>query len=129
MKFLRNASIGMSVVLFAATLAFSQAPSSTLVTGVTSGQSDRDLFGRAMWAGERSKFSEERSLLQNLIESHADSELVPRAKFAIADAWYAEGKFAEATAEYQDVVTFFANRPEAKEAQQKIDEIRAKYKM
>jgi outer membrane protein assembly factor BamD (BamD/ComL family) len=119
----------MSLVLLAATLAFSQAQPSTAVTGVTSGQSDRDLYGRAMWAGERSKFSEERSLLQTLIESHPDSDLVPRAKFAIADAWYAEGKFGEAKAEYEDLVTFFPNRPEVKEAQQKIDEIRAKYKM
>lgn len=126
MKLLRNASIGMMLVWFAATLAFSQAPSSTPVTSVTSGQSDRDLFGRAMWAGERAKFSEERSLLEGLIESHPESELVPRAKFAIADAWYAEGKFAEAKAEYQDFVTFFPNRPEVKEAQQRIDEIRAK---
>lgn len=129
MKLLRNSSIGVSILLFAATLAFSQAPSSTAVTGVTSGQSDRDLFGRAMWAGERAKFSEERSLLQSLIESYPDSELVPRAKFAIANAWYAEGKFAEAKAEYEDLVTFFPNRPEVKEAQQKIDEIRAKYKL
>ena len=129
MKLFRNASFGMSLVLLAATLAFSQAQPSTAVTGVTSGQSDRDLYGRAMWAGERSKFSEERSLLQTLIESHPDSDLVPRAKFAIADAWYAEGKFGEAKAEYEDLVTFFPNRPEVKEAQQKIDEIRAKYKM
>ncbi len=129
MNILRKAFVGMSVVLFAATLAFAQAPSSTSVTGVTSGQSDRDLFGRAMWAGERAKFSEERSLLQSLIEGHPDSALVPQAKFAIADAWYAEGKFGEAKAEYEDLVTFFPNRPEVKEAQQKIDEIRAKYKM
>ncbi len=119
----------MSLVLFAATLAFSQAPSSTPVTGVTSGQSDHDLFGQAMWAGERSKFSEERTLLQSLIQSHPDSELVPRAKFAIADAWYAEGQFGEAKAEYEDLIAFFPNRPEVKEAQQKIDEIRAKYKL
>jgi outer membrane protein assembly factor BamD (BamD/ComL family) len=129
MKLLRNASAGMLVLLFTATLAFSQAASSTPVTGLTSGQSDRDLFGHAMWAGERAKFSEERILLQSLIESHPDSELVPRAKFAIADAWYAEGKFGEAKVEYEDLVTFFPNRPEVKEAQQKIDEIRAKYKM
>jgi outer membrane protein assembly factor BamD (BamD/ComL family) len=119
----------MSLVLFAAMLAFSQAQSSTPVTGVTSGQSDRDLFGRAMWAADRSKFSEERSLLQMLIENHPDSELVPRAKFAIAGAWYAEGKFPEAKAEYQDLITFFPNRPEVKEAQQRIDEIRTKYRM
>jgi outer membrane protein assembly factor BamD len=127
MRLLRNASIGMSLVLFGAMLTFSQAQSST-ATGVIS-QPDRDLFGRAMWAAERSKFSEERSLLQTLIESHPDSERVPRAKFAIADAWYAEGKFPEAKAEYQDLVTFFPNRPEVKEAQQRLDEIRAKYKM
>lgn len=126
MKPLRSALIGMLLVLFAATLAFSQAPSSTPMASVTSSQSDRDLYGRAMWAGERAKFSEERSLLQSLIESHPESELVPRAKFAVADAWYAEGKFAEAKAEYQDFVTFFPNRPEVKEAQRKIDEIRAK---
>jgi len=119
----------MSLVLFAAMLAFSQTQSLTPVTGVTSGRPDRDLFGRAMWAADRSKFSEERSLLQRLIENHPDSELVPSAKFAIADAWYAEGKLPEAKAEYQDLITFFPNRPEVKEAQQRIDEIRTKYRM
>jgi outer membrane protein assembly factor BamD (BamD/ComL family) len=126
MRLVRNALIGMSLVLFVAMLAFSQDQSSTQLTGMNSGQSDRDLYGRAMWAAERSKFSEERSLLQALITSHPDSALVARAKFAIADAWYAEGNLGEATAEYQDLVAFFPNQPEVKQAQQRLDEIRSK---
>jgi outer membrane protein assembly factor BamD len=129
MKLLRNVSIGALLMLVAAALAFSQAQSAIPIAGVTSGQSDRDMFGRAMWAAERSKFSEERGLLQTLIANHPDSELVPRAKLAIADAWYGEGDFKQAEAEYKDFITFFPNQPEVKEAQQKIDEIRAKSAM
>ena len=127
MKLLRTAFIGVLVLLFSATLAFSQAESPTQVPGVSSGQSDRDLLGRAMWAAERSKFSEERGLLQTLIDTHPNSELVPQAKLAIADAWYSEGNFKQAEAEYKDFITFFPNQPEVKQAQQRLDEIRAKY--
>jgi outer membrane protein assembly factor BamD len=76
-----------------------------------------------MWAGERSKYAEERSLLQALIESYPDSDLVPRAKFEIANAWYAEGDFKAAETEYRDFVAFFPDRPEASEARHKIDAI------
>lgn len=113
----------VSGLLLVATAAFSQAQQSTQFTSVNSGQSANDLFGRAMWAGERAKYAEERSLLQTLMQSYPDSDLVPRAKCEIADAWYAEGDFKAAETEYRDFVAFFPDRPEASEARHKIDAI------
>ncbi len=113
----------VSGLLLVSMAAFSQAQQSMQLSSVISVQSANDLFGRAMWAGERAKYAEERGLLQTIIESYPDSDLVPRAKFEIANAWYAEGDFKAAETEYRDFVSFFPGRPEVSEARHKIDTI------
>ena len=84
-------------------------------------QSDKVLFGRAMTAFQKSEYLAARTLLETLINSHPDSDYVPRAKLSIADAWYAEGAFEQAELEYRDFIAFFPNRPEVPLAQLKID--------
>ena len=86
-------------------------------------QSDKVLFGRAKTAMQKSEYVAARTLLETLIKSHPDSDYVPRAKLSIADAWYAEGAFNQAEMEYRDFITFFPDRPEAAQAQLKIDSI------
>jgi outer membrane protein assembly factor BamD len=89
-------------------------------------QSDKVLFGRAMTAMQKSEYLAARTLLETLINSHPDSDYVPRAKLSIAGAWYAEGAFKQAEVEYRDFITFFPNRPEVAQAQLKIDSIHKK---
>ena len=89
-------------------------------------QSDKVLFGRAMTAFQKSEYLAARTLLETLINSHPDSDYVPRAKLSIADAWYAEGAFKQAEVEYRDFITFFPDRPEVAQAQLKIDSIHKK---
>jgi outer membrane assembly lipoprotein YfiO len=101
----------------------SQAQQPTAIGGTSVRQSDNELFGQALWDIEKSKYAEARSLLQSLIQNYPDSDFVPRAKLSIGDAWYAEGKLAQAKAEYQDFVAFFPQRPEVVDAQLKINSI------
>jgi outer membrane protein assembly factor BamD len=105
-------------VLFSVFLGFSHAQNVK--------ESDKVLFGRAMTAMEKSEYVSARTLLEGLINSHPDSDYVPRAKLSIADAWYAEGAFKQAELEYRDFITFFPNRPEVAQAQLKIDSIHHK---
>jgi outer membrane protein assembly factor BamD len=86
-------------------------------------QSDKVLFDQATRAMQQSEYSTARTLLESLINKHPDSDYVPRAKLSIADAWYAEGTFKQAEAEYRDFITFFPNRPEVAEARMKIETI------
>lgn len=90
---------------------------------------DAVLFERAIQATKTSHYADARTLLQKLIRNYPNSDYVPRAKFSIGDAWYAEGRFQRALMEYQDFVIFFPNRPEAVEARQKIDAIQKTTKM
>jgi outer membrane protein assembly factor BamD len=84
------------------------------------------LFDRAMKAMQQSQYAAARTLLETLINSHPDSNYVPRAKLSIADTWYAEGTFKQAEVEYRDFITFFPNWPEVAEAQLKIEAIHKK---
>jgi len=86
-------------------------------------RSARVLFERAQRAIKRSNYAEARSLLESLIDTHPDSEYVPRAKISIADSWYSEQAFRQAELEYRDFITFFPNRPEVAAAQRRIDSI------
>jgi outer membrane protein assembly factor BamD len=85
--------------------------------------SDRMLFERAERAIQKSKYAAARSLLETLIDTHPDSDYVPRAKISIADSLYAEHAFRQAELEYRDFITFFPNRPEVAEVQRRIDSI------
>jgi outer membrane protein assembly factor BamD len=86
--------------------------------------SDTALFEQAQKAFSESNFVEARTLLRALIDSHPDSDFVPRAKLLIADSWYSERAFKQAELEYQDFITFFPNRPEVAEARRRVNFIR-----
>ena len=93
---------------------------SPLAQDASSGQTDEVLFHKATVAAQYSGHAEARSLMETLINSHPDSDYGPLAKFAIANAWYAEGSYQQAELEYRDFVTFFPNRPEVAEARTRI---------
>jgi len=110
--------------LFSVCLGFSDAQqegSSKSDVGVR--QRDKVSFERAARAMQQSEYATARTVLETLINKHPDSDYVPRAKLSIADAWYAEGAFKQAEAEYRDFITFFPNRPEVAEARLKIEAI------
>jgi outer membrane protein assembly factor BamD (BamD/ComL family) len=58
--------------------------------------SDVALFQQAQKALKKSNYAEARSLFENLIDTHPDSDYVPRARLAIADSWYSEHAFKQA---------------------------------
>jgi len=118
------AAITMAAALFSVCLGFSHAQqvgSSKSNVGVR--EPDKVLFDRATRAMQQSEYATARTVLETLINKHPDSDYVPRAKLSIADAWYAEGTFKQAEAEYRDFITFFPNRPEVAEARLKIEAI------
>jgi len=116
-------------VLVLAPMAFCQTQAPSPRTNPASKSPDSVLFERAIQATRNSHYAEARTLLIKLIRSYPNSDYVPRAKFSIADAWYAEGVFQRALMEYQDFVTFFPNRPEMMEARQKIEAIQKNAEM
>jgi len=107
-------------------LGFSHAQVATSKPDIVATESDKILFDRAMTAMQLAKYAAERTLLENLINTYPDSDYVPRAKFSIADAWYAQGSLTQAEMEYLDFVTFFPKRPEVAEAQLRIEAIHKK---
>jgi outer membrane protein assembly factor BamD len=114
----------MTCALFLAAMTCAQAQ--VEIPGSNVQLSDKVLLEQATWAMETSKYAEARTLLGILIDSHPDSDYVPRAKVAVGDAWYAEGSFKQAEMEYRDCITFFPDRPEVAEAQRKLDSIQEK---
>src|SRR5215471_6849106 len=96
---------------------FGSASAQLTSRNTTVNQSARVLFEQAQKAIKGSSYAEARSLLSTLINTHPDSEYVPRAKLSIADSWYSERAFKQAELEYRDFLTFFPNRPEVAEAQ------------
>jgi len=104
-----------------------------MVVGGTQAQlsidNDKALLEKGMSAMKSSDFVQARSLMESLISRYPDSQLVPLAKFSIADAWYEEGNYKKAETEYRDFVIFFPNRPEVAEARMRIENIRTKSKM
>lgn len=110
-------------VLFLVSPMSSHAQGSAPTANAQVQQPDSVLFQRAMKAMKESRFAAARTVLNSLIRSYPNSDLVPRAKLAIGDAWYAEGAFRQAELEYQDFITFFPNRPEVAEAKLKLDSI------
>jgi len=107
-------------------LGLSNAQVATSKADMGTEQSDKILFDRAMKAMQQAEYAAERTVLKNLINTYPDSDYVPRAKLAIADAWYAQGAFKQAEVEYRDFITFFPNRPEVAQAQLKIEAIHKK---
>jgi len=99
------------------------APAQALSQTTNINPSPRMLFERAQKAIKSSNYAEARSLLETLIDTHPDSEYVPRAKISIADSWYSQQAFRQAELEYRDFITFFPNRPEVAEARRRLNSI------
>ena len=110
----------MVCILFCMSLGFADAQ---VASREAVNQSDTTLFEQAQEALNESNFAEARTLLRTLIDTHPDSDYVPRAKLSIADSWYSERAFKQAELEYRDFITFFPNRPEVAEAQRRINSI------
>ena len=115
------ASSVMALLLFCMSLGFADAQLSGQKTSM--GQPEIVLFEQAQKSLSKSNFAEARTLLNNLIDTYPDSDYVPRAKLSIADSWYSEHVFKQAESEYRDFITFFPNRAEVVEAQQRINSI------
>ena len=113
-------SIVIACILFCLSLGFADAQ---VASRKAVKQSDTTLFEQAQKALDESNFAEARTLLGTLINTHPDSDYVPRAKLSIADSWYSEHEFKQAELEYRDFITFFPNRPEVAEAQSRINSI------
>lgn len=111
-------SAGIACVLACMFFGFASAQVSTQKS--TASHSDVMLFQQAQRALKQSNYAEGRSLLKTLINTYPDSDYVPRAKLSIANSWYSQHAFKQAKLEYQDVITFFPNRPEATEAQRRM---------
>lgn len=114
-------SAGMACVLFGMLLGSASAQVAS--QKITVNHSDMMLFQQAQKALKQSNYIEARSLLETLINTYPDSDYVPRAKLSIADSWYSQHAFKQAQLEYQDIITFFPNRPEVAEAQRRINSI------
>lgn len=114
-------SAGMTFVLFCMSPGFASAQAANQKRTVN--HPDMMLFQQAQKALKQSNYAEERSLLETLINTYPASDYVPRAKLSIADSWYYEHAFRQAKLEYQDIITFFPNRPEVAEAQRRINSI------
>ena len=111
----------MACVLFCLLLEFASAQVASQKSTVN--HSDIMLFQQAQKAMKQANYAEARSLLETLINTCPDSDYVPRAKLSIADSWYYQHAFKQAKLEYQDIITFFPNRPEVAEAQRRINSI------
>jgi outer membrane protein assembly factor BamD (BamD/ComL family) len=114
-------SAGVACVLFSMSLGFASAQVASQKSTVK--HSDVVLFQQARKALKQSNYAEARSLLEALINTYPESDYVPRAKLSIADSWYYQHAFKQAKLEYQDIITFFPNRPEVAEAQRRINSI------
>src|SRR5438094_9942144 len=86
----------IAVFILLATLAFTVACTNKKVNNPLanggSKQPDKDLFDRAMDAMKHNRFDVARITLQTLIKTYPESEYIARAKMAVADSWYAEGR-------------------------------------
>ena len=114
-------STGMVCVFFCMLLGFASAQVASQKSTVN--HSDMMLFQQAQKALKQSNYSEARNLLEALINTYPDSDYVPRAKLFIADSWYYQHASKQAKLEYQDIITFFPNRPERAEAERRINSI------
>jgi outer membrane protein assembly factor BamD len=116
------AYFAIACALFCMSLSFADAQVSAGKTSAN--RSDAMLFRQAQEALRKSEPAKARLCLNTLIDTYPDSDYVPRAKLSVGDSWYSEHAVNKAELEYQDVITFFPNRPEAAEAQRRISAIR-----
>ncbi len=84
-----------------------------LIGNVVPGR-DRQLFIEGTRNVRKNNYDVGRLLFQNIISTYPDSPYLPMAKLAIADSFYLEGSTSaliQATAAYQDWLTFFPTHP------------------
>ncbi len=95
-----------------------------LIGSVTPGR-DRELFIVATREIRKRNFDVGRLLFQTIITTYPDSAYLPMAKLAVADSFYLEGSTSaliQASAGYQDWLTFFPTHPLADRVMLKIAE-------
>lgn len=86
---------------------------------------DRELFVEATKNVRKNRYDVGRLLFQTIITTYPDSPYLPMAKLAVADSFYLEGSTSaliQATAAYQDWLTFFPTHPLADRVLLKIAE-------
>ncbi|HEU4390854.1 MAG TPA: outer membrane protein assembly factor BamD [Blastocatellia bacterium] len=87
---------------------------------------DQELFRSAVKAIDKSRYDEGRILLNTLINTYPESNLVQVAKLTIGDSFYLEGgskNLAQAEVEYRDWVQFFPDHHLADDVMLKMAEI------
>ncbi len=95
-----------------------------LIGNVVPGR-DRELFVEATRNVRKNSYDIGRLLFQTIITTYPDSPYLPMAKLAVADSFYLEGSTSgliQATAAYQDWLTFFPTHPLADRVLLKIAE-------
>ncbi len=95
-----------------------------LIGSVVPGR-DRELFIEATRNVRKNRYDVGRLLFQTIITTYPDSSYLPMAKLAVADSFYLEGSTSaliQATASYQDWLTFFPTHPLADRVLLKIAE-------
>lgn len=95
-----------------------------LIGNVSPGR-DRELFIVATREVRKKNFDVGRLLFQTIINTYPDSPYLPMAKLAVADSFYLEGgtsSLIQASANYQDWLTFFPTHPLADRVLLKIAE-------
>lgn len=95
-----------------------------LIGSVTPGR-DRQLFISGTREVRKKNFDVGRLLFQTIVTTYPDSPYLPMSKLAVADSFYLEGSTAaliQATAAYQDWLTFFPTHPLADRVVLKIAE-------
>lgn len=86
---------------------------------------DRELFVEATRNVRKNRYDIGRLLFQTIITTYPDSPYLPMAKLAVADSFYLEGSTSaliQASAAYQDWLTFFPTHPLADRVLLKIAE-------
>jgi outer membrane protein assembly factor BamD len=95
-----------------------------LIGSVVPGR-DRELFVEATKNVRKNNYDVGRLLFQTIITTYPDSPYLPMAKLAVADSFYLEGSTSaliQASAAYQDWLTFFPTHPLADRVLLKIAE-------
>src|SRR5262245_9876586 len=86
----------------------------------TGADPDRVLFETALKDLKKGRYTVARLTLNTLISTYPDSELMPEAKYAMAESFYREGTTAnlnQAEVEFKDFITFFPINDRADDAQ------------
>jgi len=81
---------------------------------------DRVLYQQAVKDMGKSRYNVARLTLQTLINTYPDSEVLPEAKYALAESFYREGSTSslnQAEVEFKDFITFFPIEGRAADAQ------------